>query len=919
MAGYVRSMCFYDSSRSSTRYYPSRANPNLCSLSKRDERTTFIDALLSNLTVPELARQLHLVFADDVVGPNGTNSLYDAYTGPYGIGLIHDWYPSNQTQFNTLQSLNLNNSHTPIPFLQTGECLHGVGSFRQSLFPSPIALAATFDPDMMYRVGRAIGAEARSIGIHACFSPVLDLGKDTRWGRAQEGLGEDFVLTTHMGVAYAQGLSKNSSWSEPDAVIPIMKHFAAHGSPSGGINAGPYTGFGPRQVMSEMLVPFKAVVQAYHDIDGVPCPVNTDLYDALSSWGFDGFPIGDLGTISMLQHVHNVASSPSDALAQWLSAGGAVEYYDYDLPTFEAALVDLVANGTLDLEVLRARVRGVLNAKWDLGLFDAPFIPDGISIEGLVDQHEPLTLEAAARALVLVVNRNNTLPLAPSAQGIAKIALVGPMADTYNFGDYSGVWGAAPIDRATTLRQAVAAYLAANASNVVLSSAWGANTWTYQGQYPIPRDLLRTPNGTAGGLQATYYATTDFEEPVLERVEVPNQQWGLYAPNGLPSVNFSVVWEGTLSVPEGMNAQGWFGVAVGRDSTAVLDVDGQQLVNVTLSSEGNILGDILPFDTNTSTPPPGCAPFDFVGGQTYNVSLAFQAWSTLENRNGINSQVQLVWNLVDRVDAVGSAVEVAKDADVVVFAGGAGWNSDGENGDRATMSLAEDQSMLLDALLALGKPVVMVLEGGRPFAIPEYYAQAAAVLYAYFPGPQGGQAISDALFGMTNPGGRLPLSVPASVGTLPAIYNFKPSAHGVDYRDVPTYPLFSFGFGLSYTSFTRSDFSATPATFTANDTLTFSVTIKNTGERAGSDVPQVYLMQRTSSVVQPARQMVAFARVDLEPGEEKTVEMILDPGMLLLTYTRAKTWEVEKGNYTFALTTSEHDADDSTSVTLTAL
>ena len=157
------------------------------------------------------------------------------------------------------------------------------------------------------------------------------------------------------------------------------------------------------------------------------------------------------------------------------------------------------------------------------------------------------------------------------------------------------------------------------------------------------------------------------------------------------------------------------------------------------------------------------------------------------------------------------------------------------------------------------------------------------------------------------------------MGTLPAFYNFKPTAHGVDYRDVPTYPLFSFGFGLSYTTFSRSGFSALSATFTEQNIITFTVTIRNTGAVAGSDVPQVYLLQRTSSVVQPARQMAAFARVDLEPGEEKTVEIRLDPRLFLMTYTREKTWELEKGPYVFALSTSDHDADTSVNVTLMAM
>lgn len=166
-----------------------------CTKVARTDRDSFVNDLLGKLSVEELARQLHLVFADNVVGANSTNELYDAYAGEYGLGLVHDWYPMNQSRYNELQALNLAKSKTPIPLMQTAECLHGVASFQQSIFPSPLGLSATFDPDMMYKVGRAIGSEARSIGVHACFAPVLDLAKDPRWGRAQEDL---FVLLFSM-------------------------------------------------------------------------------------------------------------------------------------------------------------------------------------------------------------------------------------------------------------------------------------------------------------------------------------------------------------------------------------------------------------------------------------------------------------------------------------------------------------------------------------------------------------------------------------------------------------------------------------------------------------------------------------------------------------------------------------------------
>lgn len=151
-------------------------------------KDAFIEDLISKMTVPDMVMQLYLMFGDDVIGPKSYNELYDhalRFTPGSPIGVIHDWYPLNTSYFNELQRLNLEKSHLKIPFMHTGECLHGVGSFKQSMFPQALGMAASFDTDLVHRVGAAIGTEARSIGIHACFSPVLDICQDPRWGRCQ--------------------------------------------------------------------------------------------------------------------------------------------------------------------------------------------------------------------------------------------------------------------------------------------------------------------------------------------------------------------------------------------------------------------------------------------------------------------------------------------------------------------------------------------------------------------------------------------------------------------------------------------------------------------------------------------------------------------------------------------------------------
>lgn len=312
----------------------------------RAANDAYLDQLVANMTIPELVLQVHLMFGDAILGPKSDFGLYNStmqYSPGAAIGVMHDWYPINKTHHNDMQRFQLDHARLKVPMMHYGECLHGIGSFKQSMFPQNIGMSASFDTDIVHRVARAIGTEARSIGIHACLAPVLDLGKDPRWGRVQEAWGEDVVLTSHMGVAYASGLSKNGSWSDTDAVVPVMKHFAAHGSPQGGENAAPFMGHGNRQVLEEMFIPFRAVVDlggvkgvmmAYNEVDDVPNSVNPMMYQALEDWGFDGFVTADDTGMKQLQTGHMVASSPADAIRQWWQAGGMVQYYDYSLETY---------------------------------------------------------------------------------------------------------------------------------------------------------------------------------------------------------------------------------------------------------------------------------------------------------------------------------------------------------------------------------------------------------------------------------------------------------------------------------------------------------------------------------------------------------------------------------------------------------
>ncbi|KAF2643591.1 glycoside hydrolase family 3 protein [Massarina eburnea CBS 473.64] len=873
------------------------------------------------MEISDLVQQLHLTFADNIIGPTSDNSLYDfelRFTPNASIGHVHDWYPMNKTNYNNVQRLNLENSKLKIPFLHWAECLHGVFSANQSVFPQALALASSWDADLVGRVGRAIGSEARSIGIHACLAPVLDLCKDPRWGRCQEAWGEDKVLTSHMGVVFSSGLSKNGSWSE-DAVVPVMKHFAAHGAPQGGSNGAPFMGHGNREVLEEHMLPFKAVVDlggvggvmmAYHEFDDVPSHVNPLLYAQLKEWGFEGFVTADDTGMKQLQVGHKVAESPADAIGQWHNAGGMVQYYDYPLETLVNATIGNIANNTISIDLLREKVRKILGVKYDAGLFDDPYIAEETDPFQLVQDNVPLTLEAAQKSIVLVENRNNTLPLDINNQNLKKIALVGPFGDILNYGDYTGTYGTYPVGNSSTLREGILNSI--NGTSTKLASSMGANTWLYNAHYPIPAYHLLS-NGISGGLRATYYADTNFSKPLVQRIETPVGTWGLYPPPGLPSNNFSVIWEGELDASVDVDIDGWLGVALGANTTAKIYIDDELHVDIPFASKGNILSNIPEHAysvVNSTLPPPGSAPFTFKPGVRHRIHLEYQTWNLyqkIENAGSLNAEVLLVWNLVDRKAPVEKSVEIAQDADVIILAVGAAWNSDGESGDRGTLGLSANQTELADAMFALNKPVVLVLHGARPFAIPEYYSKASAVLAVNFLGQQGGQGTADVLFGKVNPGGRLAVSVPVNEGQLPVYYNYKQTARKKWYVDIISLPQYPFGYGLSYTTFNISNYrgstlhSQSTQNFTASDTIVFSADITNTGTRSGSYVAQVYLLQRVSQITQPLKQLVAFQRVYVEPGETVTAHMELEVERYLRMLDRGYEWVVEKGEYIFAM------------------
>jgi beta-glucosidase len=688
-----------------------------------------VNDLLSRMTLDEKVRQLDLysgaaglldkqkdsthASADAVFVPEKAQALW----GTLGVGAIHDLYPTPE-QANAIQVWVVAHNRLGIPALFIEEALHGFDT--GTVFPAPINLAATWDPQLAEKTAAAIAAEARGTGVDMILAPVLDLARDPRWGRVEENFGEDPYLTGHLGLAYVRG-AQGKNLDSDHTVVSEPKHFAAHGSPEGGVNTSPGH-IGERELRSVMLKSFEpafrdghamGAMAAYHEIDGVPVTADPLLLKQIlrQEWDFRGFVLSDLGAIRRLYDVHHVAATPEAAACLAVHSGVDMQFYDFNHDVFQKALIDCVRQGTLSEADIDRAAGSVLRVKFAVGLFDHPTVdPDLNAKVHRSAEHLRISLESARESMTLLKNEGGLLPLSKTPR---RIAVIGPNADVARYGDYE-----------------------------------------------------QESNG----------------------------------------VHISIL-------------------------------------------------------------------------------------------QGIRQIAHEVTVVYDSGSDISAAVVKAKDAEVVVLGLGEWQGISGEGYDRSSLDLPGNQEQLLEAVAATGRPVVLVLQNGRPLTINWAKQHIPAILEAWYPGEFGGQAIAETLFGDNNPAGRLTITFPRSVGQLPDFYNSDPSRNH-KYVDDDGVPLFPFGFGLSYTQFRYDHLAVRAPAPHSHDDVQVTVDVTNTGPREGNEVAQLYMRQEVSSVETPSRSLKAFSRIHLKPQQTQTVTFHI-PQSELAIWNTSGTWVVEPGTYTF--------------------
>ena len=836
-----------------------------------------LDDLLSRMTTEEKIMQTDQYYSGDFTTQD-ENGKVIAMDMQRFVELMHgnsvgsvQLRGMTAAQANTVQRYAVENTRLGIPFLFSEEALHGLFTNNATSFPQQIGLAATFDPALGREMGHAIASETRACGIHETYSPVMDLIRDPRYGRSEESYGEDTHLCAEFARETVRGM-QGKSLKDPDAVAAEPKHYVGYGNPVGGLNCAPST-MGRHDVFSDCLPVFEAAfvdgkacdaMCSYNSIDSIPVSMDHEiLTDVLrGQYGMPGFVRSDMTAVSRLYDWHFIAESPEEAIRLGLEAGVDLQLYDFPHDVWQNAIAHLIEDGKMKMSVLDTACRRVLRMKFLLGLFENPYTDENRAESVLRCPEHLAVAEKIAEKSVVLLKNDGLLPL---KKDLRRVAVIGPAADTVSYGDYTEYRGR---EGAVTVLDGIRAAVSPETEVVY---ARGCN-FLGQALHPFNPGMLRDEDG-GFGLTGRYYNSPVPEgTPVQVRSDrTINFNWIFSLPNPELDANcFSVAWTGSVIMPHTMD--GCIGLST-QDSMR-LYVDDELLI------------DGWGKDKSADQ----ALDFHFEAGRAYKIRIEFV-------NDGRGARV--IFGYSAGRENFSAAVEAARKADVAILCMGDNEETSGENFDRTDLNLPGRQLELVQAVYATGTPVVLVLQSGRPVTANWENDHLPAILEAWFPGEQGGTAIARTLFGDAIPGGRLPITFPRSVGQIPCHYSRRPGG-GKKYVEMDWMPLYPFGYGLTYTTFAYRDLQPDRAKIAPDESVTVSFTVENTGPFTGDAVPQLYVRDLFSSVVKPERQLAAFTRVTLAPGEKRCITLTVGPRQLR-TLGADYVWRVEPGQFELQL------------------
>ncbi len=772
------------------------------------------------------------------------------------------------------------------------EALHGVArAGYATVFPQSITIANSWDETLMLNVANAISDEARAKyhefqrrgkkGIYqglTFWSPNINIFRDPRWGRGHETYGEDPYLTGRMGLEFVKGMQGD----DPKylKVVTTAKHYAVHSGPESLRHV--FNSKVSESDLRETYLPaFRTLVKdagvysvmgAYNQFRDYPCTANPILYGILrNEWGFKGYIVSDCWAVSDYWKYQGFAKDAAEASADAVKAGTDLECgVDYK------QLTEAVKRGLLTENDINVSVKRLFTARFKLGMFDPdPMVPYA-QIPFFVncsDFNNSLSRQAEQKSIVLLKNSNNTLPL---KKDIKTIAVIGPNADNFEslIGNYNGI----PMNPVTVLKGITNKLTPATK---IIYSEGSDLAGDIHNLTPIPSRYLQTEDGKQGAL-GEYFNNREMEgTPVFSRVDDNiNFYWENVAPKAdMPDDNFGVKWTTYLVPP----VTGTYAIGSWGSSGYDVFLEGKKII--TYKNEHHAFTKEIPAELQA--------------GKKYKIEVLYKNFAG-------DADMKLLWT-PPRPNLLSDAINASKQADAVILVLGLSQRLEGEEmpikidgfsgGDRTSLNLPAVQEKLLEAVTATGKPVIVVLTSGGAIAINKAQEKVSAIILAGYGGQQAGNAVADVLFGDYNPGGRLPVTYYKSVDQIPAFENY--DMKGKTYRYFTQEPLYPFGYGLSYTSFTYSNLQI-PASDVAGTDITVSATVTNSGKYEGDEVVQLYLTDEEASTPRPIRQLEGFQRITLKPGESKNVQFLISSRQFSIINNKDKR-VIEPGYFTISV------------------
>ena len=742
-----------------------------------------------------------------------------------------------------------------IPSLNMADGPLGVRWDNSTAFPSGIAMSSTWDPELIYKVGNAIGEETKAHGRNVILGPCVNIARIPQGGRNFESFGEDPFLTSKMGVAYIKGVQNNN-------VVATVKHFACNNQELERMFVDTKV---DERTLNEIYLPaFKAAVKeadvmavmsAYNKLNGHYASESDYLLvnKLKKEWNFKGFVMSDWGAVHSSEATYNSG-------------------LDVEMPTGvylnDKSFVKKLLANEYDLKKLDDKISRMLTVMFKIGLFDN-YQYDKSKLN--TEEHKKLAYEVAADGMVLLKNSHSILPI--DKEAIGSIAIIGPNA-AYTRTGGGGSSLVSPFYTVSPLEGITNKF----GNQIEINYAPGL---LLDGDAPViePKYFYLDKDGSKSGINVKYFNNKTISgNPILERVESSiNNFWSNGEPvDGIGNENFSVVYEGYIKFPK----------------------SGSTIVNVT-SDDGSRLyieDELVIDDWNDHGMETKSFAFEVEKDKLYKIKLEYY-----ENMG--DAGVKLGWQLPIN-DLLQQAIDVAKKSDLAIVFVGTSAHYETEGKDRDDLVLPNGQDELINAVYSANKNVIIVITSGSPVLMDKWIDKVPAVLQTWFAGQELGNAVADILFGNVNPSGKLTISYPNKWEDCSAFGSYNKESGLTEYNDgiyvgyrhfekKGIKPLFPFGYGLSYSHYVYSDLKIDED----KDNFTVTFNIQNNGAFKGKETAQLYISPINPKVDRPIKELKGFVKLPLNPKEKKNTQITINKKDFSYFDIKLNDFVVDKGEY----------------------